>query len=101
VLTYSKIAIANERQRQRRTGDLTPGSRVQSHGGSDTPAPPARTRLAVQRRSARTEACLRAVSEDRQESQIRSLVWRTPMPVPTALLFTVHGDCLQVPANEL
>ena len=34
----------DERQRQRRAGDLTPGSRVQSHGGSDTPAPPAERR---------------------------------------------------------
>jgi len=41
VLTYLKSAVADERQRQRRAGDLTPGSRVQSHGGSDTPAPPA------------------------------------------------------------
>jgi len=44
VLTYSKSAVADERQRQRRAGDLTPGSQVQSHGGSDTPAPPEGTR---------------------------------------------------------
>jgi len=40
-----KSAVADERQRQRRAGDLTPGSRVQSHGGSDTPAPPAGRRF--------------------------------------------------------
>jgi len=44
VLTYLKSAVADERQRQRRAGDLTPGSRVQSHGGNDTPAPLAGTR---------------------------------------------------------
>jgi len=44
VLTYLKSAVADERQRQRRAEDLTPGSRVQNRGGSDTPAPTAGTR---------------------------------------------------------
>jgi len=44
VLTYSKSAVADECQRQRCAGDLTPGSRAQSYGGSNTPVPPAGTR---------------------------------------------------------